>query len=177
MSRRAKECDATKKAYDPVADTVQDRARDHHHQRRFGGKIYDVQFKDSFRQQQRDLRVIQVGNTVLNPTVPIVDNVTWYSAAAELNASGGAIDVRIMCLANAGFANQVSVRARSAPAPAGTFIPANTDDTATESAANVASCAVDVNPLVDLTKDCKGLSLTQGTDGKLASRRCARPST
>ncbi|MDR7133242.1 hypothetical protein J2X06_000426 [Lysobacter niastensis] len=125
------------------------------------GSVFDVQFQDNSITSTTQCDIIKIGNTVQNPTIPIGDNDDWKNVVNEL-AGGTSIPVRLMCLSPANsFANQVTVRASSTDN--GTPIVADTDDTDTEDADNVAACHLDIQPLVDLTKDCKGLSINPTT--------------
>ena len=165
----SKSCDASKKGYDSATDTFKTEhvitiTNDG------GGKVYDVQFQDNSVNNTTMCNIIKIGNGSAI-SVPISSATAWNNVVSELAGNNTSVDVRLLCLSEAGFANQVTVRASSAAG--GTPIPANSDDTDTEDADNVAACAVDIEPAVDLTKDCKGLSLVQGNDGKLAAQVCA----
>lgn len=155
-----KACDITSPAYIPADDLFKTEHVITISNTGFGS-VFDVQFQDNSITATTQCDIIKIGNTVQNPTIPIGDNDDWMNVVNEL-AGNSSIDVRLMCLSpQNSFANQTTVRASSTDG--GTPIVADLDDTDTEDADNVAACHLDVEPLVDLTKDCKGLSLDPDT--------------
>lgn len=134
----------------------------------FGG-IFDVQFKDTSvtgdgsSNLHTTCDIVKIGGVVLPEAdqVQIVNNTTFYQVADSL-ASGESLDVGLLCESPLNsFANSVTVKASASDG--GTPIPATADDVATESADNVLACHLDVEPLLEVTKACKGLSINATT--------------
>lgn len=125
------------------------------------GQVYDVQIKDNSVGTGTTCDVVQInGQNVTNIALP---EGGWVTVAESL-AGNASMTVGILCQSALNpLVNSASVRASASDG--GDPIPADSDDTANEASsdADVQACVVSADPLLDVTKSCKSLSLDPET--------------